>query len=90
MRTAITDDLDITFDLAATIEPDTTPDPDLSFEPTEASAVRREARIIGQSANRFARGDTPEETENERVLAGMVRHLAGQIERLATLLEVAP
>jgi hypothetical protein len=84
MQMAMTDDLEVTFESDITLQQDT------GFEPTEASAVRREARVIGQSAQRFARGDSPDETENERALAGLVRHLAGQVERLATLLEVAP
>jgi hypothetical protein len=90
MRTVATDDLELSVELDVDLEPEVAFERDVAFEPTEASAVRKEARMIGQSANRFAREDTPEETENERALAGMVRHLAGQIERLATLLEVSP
>ncbi|MEP7059329.1 MAG: hypothetical protein ABI828_01240 [Actinomycetota bacterium] len=90
MRTVATDDLDLSVELDVDPEQEVTFEPDVTFEPTEASAVRKEARMIGQSASRFSREDTPDETENERALAGMVRHLAGQIERLATLLEVAP
>ncbi|MEA2580064.1 MAG: hypothetical protein QOE83_956 [Actinomycetota bacterium] len=59
-------------------------------ELTEAGAVRAEARKVAETADRIANGGTPEEADSERVVAGMIRQLADQIDRLAALLDVAP
>jgi hypothetical protein len=47
-------------------------------------AIRAEAAATKETADRMANGETPAAADDIRVLAGMVRQLADQIERLAT------
>jgi hypothetical protein len=48
-------------------------------------AVVEEARKTKETADRLAHGDYPGEADHIRVLAGMVRQLAEQVERLGEL-----
>jgi hypothetical protein len=48
-------------------------------------AVVEEARKTKETADRLANGDYPGEADHIRVLAGMVRQLAEQIERMGEL-----
>ena len=48
-------------------------------------AVVEEARKTKETADRLANGDYPDEADHIRVLAGMVRQLAEQIERMGEL-----
>jgi hypothetical protein len=51
-------------------------------------AVVEEARKTKETADRLANGDYPAEADHIRVLAGMVRQLAEQIERMGELVSV--
>ena len=51
----------------------------------ELSAVVEEARKTKETADRLANGNYPGEADHIRVLAGMVRQLAEQVERLGEL-----
>jgi len=46
--------------------------------------VATEAAKTKESADRLANGDDPEDADHVRVLAGMVKQLADQMERLAS------
>ena len=59
-------------------------------EPTQAAAARAELHKLMGIAERISNGRAPVEADPIRVLAGLVRHLAEQTERLATLLDVTP
>jgi len=48
-----------------------------------ADAVLAEIRKTRETADRLANGDYPEGADHIRVLAGMVKQLADQMERLA-------
>jgi hypothetical protein len=49
----------------------------------ELQAIVAEARKTRETADRMANGEHPGEADEVRVLAGMVRQVADQIERLA-------
>lgn len=51
----------------------------------DLKAVVEEARKTKETADRLANGDYPEDADHIRVLAGMVRQLAEQVERLGEL-----
>jgi hypothetical protein len=48
-------------------------------------AALREIANVKETATRVANGDTPEAADHTRVLAGLVRQLAEQTQRLFTL-----
>jgi hypothetical protein len=51
-----------------------------------ADAIVAEARKTKETAERMANGESPpSEADDIRVLAGLVQHVAEQVERLATL-----
>jgi len=50
-----------------------------------ANAVLAEIRKTRETADRLANGDYPEGADHIRALAGMVKQLADQMERLADL-----
>ena len=52
-------------------------------DPGMMQGVAAEARKVRETADKLAEGDYPEEADNVRVLAGMIRQLAEQVERLA-------
>ena len=60
------------------------------LEPTEAAAAKAELQTVMETADRLSNGQTPDEADPIKVLAGLVRHLAVQTDRLATLLDVTP
>ncbi len=51
-----------------------------------AEAVRLEAGKTKETADRVANGESTDEKDDRRVLAGMIKQVAEQVERLATLL----
>lgn len=51
----------------------------------DLKAVVEEARKTKETADRLANGDYPEDADHIRVVAGMVRQLAEQVERLGEL-----
>jgi hypothetical protein len=51
--------------------------------PMDADAPLAEVTKIKETAERMANGDYPQEADQTRVLAGMIHHLAEQIERLS-------
>ena len=51
---------------------------------TDVAAVATEAAKTKETADRLANGDYPEDADHVRVLAGMVKQLADQMERLAS------
>ena len=51
----------------------------------DPEAIRAEAASTKETADRLANGDYPEGADETRVLAGMVKQLAEQIERLAAM-----
>ena len=55
-----------------------------------AEAIRSEAAATKETADRMANGETPSEADEVRVLAGMVRQLADQVERLAAVIDGPP
>lgn len=57
------------------------------MESSEAEAVRLEAAKTKETADRVANGESADEKDDIRVLAGMVKQVAEQIERLAALVE---
>ena len=50
-------------------------------------AIRAEAAATKEIADHMANGETPAEADEVRVLAGMVRQLADQVERLAAAID---
>ena len=50
----------------------------------DGDAALTEIRKVHETADHLARGDTPEEADQVRVLAGLVSQLAEQVERLVT------
>jgi hypothetical protein len=52
-----------------------------------AKAVRLEAAKTKETADRMANGESTDEKDDARVLAGMVKQVAEQVERLAALIE---
>ncbi len=48
-------------------------------------AILAEIRTTKETADRLANGDFPEDADHVRVLAGMVKQLGEQLERLAVL-----
>lgn len=50
----------------------------------ELQAIAAEARRTRDTADRMANGEHPSEADEVRALAGMVRQVADQIERLST------
>jgi hypothetical protein len=52
-----------------------------------AEAVRLEAAKTKETADRMANGESTQEKDDIRVLAGMVKQVAEQVERLAALVE---
>jgi HAMP domain-containing protein len=50
-------------------------------------AIRSEAAATKETADHMANGETPSEADEVRVLAGMVRQLADQVERLAAAVD---
>jgi hypothetical protein len=54
---------------------------------TELEAIALEARKTRDTADRIANGEQPQEADDVRVLAGMIRQVADQVERLTALLD---
>jgi hypothetical protein len=54
---------------------------------TTAEAVRLEAAKTKETADRMANGESTDEKDDARVLAGMIKQIAEQVERLAALME---
>jgi hypothetical protein len=52
-----------------------------------AKAVRLEAAKTKETADRMANGESTDEKDAARVLAGMVKQVAEQVERLVALIE---
>lgn len=52
-----------------------------------AEAVRLEAAKTKETADRMANGESTQDKDDVRVLAGMVKQVAEQVERLAALVE---
>ena len=52
-------------------------------DPGMLQGVAAEARKVRETADKLAEGDSPEGADTVRVLAGMIRQLAEQVERLA-------
>lgn len=52
----------------------------MSTDPSEAALA--EVRKVKETAERLANGETPDEADQTRVLAGLVFQLAEQVERL--------
>lgn len=50
-------------------------------------AIRAEAVATAETADKLANGDYPEEADHIRVLAGMIKQVAEQVERLAEHLD---
>jgi hypothetical protein len=58
-----------------------------NIDGSTARAVRLEAAKTKETADRMANGESTDEKDDARVLAGMVKQVAEQVERLAALLE---
>jgi hypothetical protein len=54
---------------------------------SELGAIALEARKTRDTADRIANGEQPQEADDVRVLAGMIRQVADQLERLTALLD---
>jgi hypothetical protein len=52
-------------------------------DPGMLQGVAAEARKVRETADKLAEGDSPEGADTVRMLAGMIRQLAEQVERLA-------
>ena len=52
------------------------------MDANQNDAVLAEIRKVKETAERLANGETPEEADQIRVLAGLVHQLAEQVERL--------
>lgn len=52
-----------------------------------AEAVRLEAAKTKETADRMANGESTDEKDDARVLAGMIKQVAEQVERLAAILK---
>jgi hypothetical protein len=55
--------------------------------PDELRAIALEARKTRDTADRIANGEQPREADDVRVLAGMIRQIADQVERLTVVLD---
>jgi hypothetical protein len=49
----------------------------------ELDAIRAEAEATAETADKLANGNYPEDADHIRVLAGMIKQVAEQVERLA-------
>jgi hypothetical protein len=58
-----------------------------NMDSSTAEAVRLEAAKTKETADRMANGESTDEKDDRRVLAGMIKQVAEQVERLAALLE---
>jgi hypothetical protein len=56
----------------------------MQAERDNAAAALAEIRKVRATAERLANGDYPTDANHVRVLAGMIRQLAEQVERLAS------
>ena len=55
----------------------------------ELQAILAEAASTTETADKLANGDTPEEADQIRVLAGLVKQTSEQVERLARAMQGA-
>ena len=55
----------------------------------ELQAILAEAESTTETADKLANGDTPEEADQIRVLAGLVKQTSEQVERLARAMQGA-
>lgn len=55
----------------------------MQAEPNDPQGAVAELRKVKDTADRLANGDYPADADHVRVLAGMIRQLAEQVERLA-------
>jgi hypothetical protein len=58
-----------------------------TIDGSEAEAVRLEAAKTKETADRMANGESTDDKDDIRVLAGMVKQVAEQVERLAGLVD---
>jgi hypothetical protein len=56
----------------------------MNSETGSADAIRAEAAKTKETAERLANGEYPEEADHTRVLAGLIKQVAEQIEKLAS------
>lgn len=55
----------------------------MQVERNDPDAALTEIRKVRQTAERLANGDYPDDADHVRVLAGLIKQLAEQVERLA-------